>query len=355
MKTKLRKLWTKTNELQDKSLTTERNDKMGKQYERVDYRDLLAELNRDQENDSGKPADGKTETKNKELFDRKISDKKVKFIVIDNAIHYKTCRLVKGTSYEMLDFRGEYDKSYDQCPSCALSAYLHIGAEDPNNEKSYREFFKSARFPFNCVRDMYLNQKCRTRLMGKTMYVKNRNDNWKIELLPTGKVKLFHNNYIARPDNTRRITDDYHVQAKSVPMERAVANLCSYDFYAEPERHIVESSSEITEHAKDTELKMSSMQRFKARTKRLAQRLVNGNDNISINGLKSVEEYGFPKDGALCVYIWENNDKEQFWMLGSYSAEGHSFAAVYNGHLRKVNADKVIAWKEMTDYDFRLR
>ena len=85
------------------------------------------------------------------------------------------------------------------------------------------------------------------------------------------------------------------------------------------------------------------------------RRLVNGNDNISINSLKSVEDYGFPKDGALCVYVWENNDKEQFWMMGAYSAEGHSFAAVYNGHLRRIKADKVIAWKEMVDYDFRLR
>ncbi len=328
---------------------------MGKQYERVDYRDLLAELNGDQKNDSEKPSDEQSELKNKELFDRKISDKKVKYIVIDNTIHYKTCRLVKGTSYEMLDFRGEYDKSYDQCPSCALSAYLHIGAEDPNNERNYREFFKSARFPFKCVRDMYLNQKCRTKLTDNTMYVKNRNDKWKIVLLPDGRVKLFHNNYIARPDNTRRITDGYHVQAKSIPMERAVANLCSYDFDAEPKRHITESSSEITKLAKDTELKLTTMQKFKMRIKRSARRLVNGNDNISINGLKSVEEYRYPKDGALCVYVWENNEKEQFWMLGAYSAEGHSFAAVYNGHLRKVNADKIIAWKEMVDYDFRLR
>ena len=101
------------------------------------------------------------------------------------------------------------------------------------------------------------------------MYVKNRNDKWKIVSLPDGRVKLFHNNYIARPDNTRRFAEGYHVQAKNIPMMRAVANLCSYDFGAEPERHIIESSSEITKNAKDTELKMNSIQRFKTRIKKV--------------------------------------------------------------------------------------
>lgn len=51
----------------------------------------------------------------------------------------------------------------------------------------------------------------------------------------------------------------------------------------------------------------------------------------------------------------ESDDKELFWMMGAYSAEGYLFAAVYNGHRCRGNADKVVVWKEMVDYDFRLK
>ena len=328
---------------------------MGKKYERVDYRDLLAELSGEKKNKADNLTGKNTEQDNKELFDRKISDKKIQYIVVDNTIHYKTCRVIKGTSLEILVFLTDYKKIYLQCPQCALAAYLHIGAEDPNNERNYREFFKKARFSLEYIRDMYLNQKCSTRLAGNIMYVKNRADNWKIELLANGRVRLFHNNYITHPDYTRRITDGYHVQSEGVTMVRAVANLSSYNYVTKPELHITESSEEISKLAKDTELKMPFVQRWKSRVKRLAQRIVNGNDSICIEGLKPVEEYGYPKDGKLCVYVWKNKTGECFWMMGAYSAERCSFSAVYNGRLRNVNADKVIAWKEMISYDFRLR
>jgi hypothetical protein len=119
---------------------------MGKKYERVDYRDLLAELSGEKKNKADNLPGKNTEQDNKELFDRKISDKKIQYIVVDNTIHYKTCRVIKGTSFEILDFLTDYKKIYLQCPQCALAAYLHIGAEDPNNERNYREFFKKARF-----------------------------------------------------------------------------------------------------------------------------------------------------------------------------------------------------------------
>ena len=60
-----------------------------------------------------------------------------------------------------------------------------------------------------------------------------------------------------------------------------------------------------------------------------------------------VSEQGYPKNQAICVYIWKDKNEQLFWQTGIYNQKLKQFSVCYGTVRYAINEDKVIAWKKM--------
>ena len=60
-----------------------------------------------------------------------------------------------------------------------------------------------------------------------------------------------------------------------------------------------------------------------------------------------MSEQGYPKNQAICVYIWKDKNEQLFWQTGIYNQKLKQFSVRYGTTVYAINEDKVIALKKM--------
>lgn len=174
-----------------------------------------------------------------EFMHRILSNEQIIYLFSENGriLHEKHCRRARKIPDEELRSLKEYDPAMKQCPECAVTAYIRIGAKDPEDMERYLALFDRIRMPVNLVRVMYLDMQMRTRLRGDTIIVWHKEDVWKIRALhKKGHVQLFHNNYIVRKDGGREFTGNFHIQngyCRDTNISYALNLIGNYDFKPE--------------------------------------------------------------------------------------------------------------------------
>ena len=68
---------------------------------------------------------------------------------------------------------------------------------------------------------------------------------------------------------------------------------------------------------------------------------------FELNDFLMVSEQGYPKNQAICVYIWKDKNEQLFWQTGIYNQKLKQFSVCYGTVRYAINEDKVIAWKKM--------
>ena len=67
---------------------------------------------------------------------------------------------------------------------------------------------------------------------------------------------------------------------------------------------------------------------------------------FELNDFLMVSEQGYPKNQAICVYIWKDKNEQLFWQTGIYNQKLKQFSVCYGTVRYAINEDKVIAWKK---------
>ena len=68
---------------------------------------------------------------------------------------------------------------------------------------------------------------------------------------------------------------------------------------------------------------------------------------FELNDFLMVSEQEYPKNQAICVYIWKDKNEQLFWQTGIYNQKLKQFSVCYGTVRYAINGDKVIAWKKM--------
>ena len=68
---------------------------------------------------------------------------------------------------------------------------------------------------------------------------------------------------------------------------------------------------------------------------------------FELNDFLLVSEQGYPKNQAICIYIWKDKNEQLFWQTGIYNQKLKQFSVCYGTVRYAINEDKVIAWKKM--------
>ncbi len=75
--------------------------------------------------------------------------------------------------------------------------------------------------------------------------------------------------------------------------------------------------------------------------------ILNKKTFFELNAFRLVSEQGYPKNQAICVYIWKDKNEQLFWQTGIYNQKLKQFSVCYGTVRYAINEDKVIAWKKM--------
>ena len=68
---------------------------------------------------------------------------------------------------------------------------------------------------------------------------------------------------------------------------------------------------------------------------------------FELNDFQLVSDQGYPKNQAICVYIWKDKNEQLFWQTGIYNQKLKQFSVCYGTVRYAINGDNVIAWKKM--------
>lgn len=284
-----------------------------------------------------------------------MSDPNIKYVVIDNIIHDKLCENVKGTSNEFLNFYKKYQHHFKQCPNCAVNAYIRTGAEDFCNYEKYINFYYGHRLYGKGIKKLYITNKCTTKLDTGVLTIKNRKDTWKIiDLGKDDMVKLMHNNYIINSKSERSFIGGFHVQSERINFNNALDKIYNYDCNTNPRNHILNEADRIEKNNRKKYKKLSFLKKLEFKLKKFLIKRYNLDGEIYLKGFRKVEDYGYPKHNQICTYLWETDSGDRYWMLGSYSLQNKLFHTSFNGLRKNVKQENVVAWKPMSDDEFRV-
>ena len=75
--------------------------------------------------------------------------------------------------------------------------------------------------------------------------------------------------------------------------------------------------------------------------------ILNKKTFFELNAFRLVSEQGYPKNQAICVYIWKDKNEQLFWQTGIYNQKLKQFSVCYGTVRYAINEDKVTAWKKM--------
>lgn len=146
---------------------------------------------------------------------RIMSDQKIKYLDSkkSNVIHDKHCSCTKDIADEDLGWSEEYRIDLKPCSECKLQAYVASGAKDPKDIELYLHFFEKVRMTDTQVKNIFIDNKMKTRITSDSLTVWHIEDTWRIKALPKkGQVQLLHNNYVKRKNGIREFVQGFHIQ-----------------------------------------------------------------------------------------------------------------------------------------------
>lgn len=143
----------------------------------------------------------------------------------DDKVHDKACPLVKEISNQ--DFRAAEALPEGRwlCLNCRMMMVVRRGCgDDFKHYDLYKRFFQRGGIRVEAVEELVDQYGASIRMEGPdTLWVKCREDQWKIVLSGERKVTLLHNNYMMIGENQRYIFGGYHNQTISGNVNMAYA------------------------------------------------------------------------------------------------------------------------------------
>lgn len=355
-------------------------------YEHTDFSELLLELQAEKEKESsgtegtdeGEPgtasesaaAEEPGRNKISDFRHRILSDEKVRYLYSRQkaVLHEKHCFRAREIADEDLEWAQEYVPGMEQCPECALDAYLWMGARDPEEKDVYQQLFARFRITEEQIRNMYVERKMITRVSRDALTVWYKDDTWRIKALPAkGHVQLYHNNYAVRRGGVREFTQGFHIQnlsCEDTNISYALGIIRNYEY--RPEEAMLHSSAGKAAGIRKIKKKklrqqegsvgsleelMESLSGKKTLWGRFREKIsafIGRKRFFPYDGFQAVEDAGYPADKTICIYIWRDKRGKLLWQTGAYDQKQGQFSVKFGTVNYTINQEKVIAWKKMT-------
>lgn len=301
---------------------------------------------------------------------RIMSDQKIKYLCSKylNIIHDKHCPCAKEIRDEDLEWFEEYRSDLQPCPECMIQAYIAISAKDPKEIDQYCQFFEKAGMTDKQIRNIYVENRMKTRINPDAMTVWHKEDTWRIKILPKkGHVQLYHNNYIIRKKGYREFTQGFHIQnmqCADTNIGYAINTIKNYEY--KPEESALHNQSitsvekqkikrRLLEKREGPALSLEEMLGERSKPLTVWQRikeffcsLFRKNNFFELNGFYIVSDQGYPENETICLYIWKDRNGQISWQTGVYNKKAEQFSVRYGTAIYAIKQDKVIAWKKMT-------
>lgn len=292
---------------------------------------------------------------------RIMDDRQVQYVYSEKrgTIHHKGCYLAKRIPDTDLFYTQEYMPELKQCPKCAFRSYILSGSKDPYNIAAYEKLFSKMRANLAMITQMYREHEMETRINGNALTIWDRDDVWKIVLVEErpyegkGRVRLLHNNYHV-DDNGKRVFDHgFHVQSNYTSctnFQTALNTICTYSFRIHQRDVAKEEQLRAASIAEEQRESNGWLARWKRRLGRIFGKKEKEKQEYAVllEGFRTVEKAGYPKNGDRCIYIWENSiSKEKSWQTGIYDNISRSFKVTYGDKVFTTSRNKVVAWKRI--------
>lgn len=148
-----------------------------------------------------------------------MDNKKIVYVysATDSKVHDKACPLVKQISNQ--DFRASETLPEGRwlCLNCRMMMVVRRGCgDDFKHYDLYKRFFQRGGIRVEAVEELVDQYGARIRMEDPdTLWIKCREDQWKIILNEDRKVTLLHNNYMMLDETQRYILGGYHNQTPS--------------------------------------------------------------------------------------------------------------------------------------------
>lgn len=151
----------------------------------------------------------------KERRNEKLNDPKIRYVRDRfGLVHDKSCKLVERYPYNDLTWMVDAGVNLSFCKECYRKAIIRRGVgKDIKRINDYVAFFDRHNVSNYDLKNMFMINDIKVRLLGADiLWVKEREDEWKIEYDYEQRVYiLWHNSYIVR-DRKRYMTGDFHKQ-----------------------------------------------------------------------------------------------------------------------------------------------
>ena len=137
---------------------------------------------------TGKPKEvlSKAEKKHRILQNTRV---KYAYSKDSKTIHDKDCPCVGAIKFDNLKVSKDYITTREQCPKCALMAYVRAGG-DFTHINDYLKFFEKAQFNDKQVRTIFIDLKAKTNISSDVMTLRIDSINWKLKILEAGVYGL---------------------------------------------------------------------------------------------------------------------------------------------------------------------
>lgn len=234
-------------------------------------------------------------------------------------------------------------------------------------DMGYLDFFERTKMTTEQIRNIYVENGMKTRISIDTMTVWHKEDTWRIKSLPKkGHVQLYHNNYAVRANGVREFTQGFHIQSLMCADTdiRYVLNIIKKYEYKPEEYALHNGKLNKAEKKKAKQCQVEKIQKLTLsleallgektaeptlwqKVKSYISGLFSKKTFFELNDFLMVSEQGYPKNQAICVYIWKDKNEQLFWQTGIYNQKLKQFSVCYGTVRYAINGDKVIAWKKM--------
>lgn len=206
--------------------------------ERVDYTDLLAELQSPKPecpSRKSSPAEKKAALPEISPARQKLmSDEHICYLYAkgDTVVHDKTCPEVRKVRDEDLRYSEKYPTHLHPCPHCQTKAYLRLGAKDLYNLRGYEALFEQMGISPQLQRRLYVHEGIQTEYLGPgRLKIWGKEDTWLLEAIPgSTHLRLLHNNYCPVEGGARRFVSGYHEQVVCASAKYAFSVIIGYTY-----------------------------------------------------------------------------------------------------------------------------
>lgn len=345
-------------------------------YERTDFTDLFNSINGNTQPVEDKVMQIPDEEKTKkdivisDSLQRELSNEKIKYLCDsqNEMLHDKSCRWAWEIPEEYRLSVEEFDTDYSLCHKCKTKALIRAGAKDIKEFEKYMELFSMFGIDNETLYKMYIKYGFKTKLstMNKkdspysnweynAITIRCNEDSWRIGIVDKGSIRLEHNNYKQLKMGEREFTPGFHVQ-NDYSYEGAIKEIVRYiGGYRYEDHFYMPINPDAT--SKRPPLLVTMKERLCKKKEetlwlRIRKTLFKKYYHDRINALRASNIY--PESGALCLYLWKNDNGKISWNTGIYRKKKKYFMANYGDSKVIVPFEKVIKWAPVNEISVNL-